>query len=285
MDFKEKNFLKIKACQIRLGAITAIYYAKSGHPGGSLSSADVLTYLYFKTLRINPEDPKNEERDRFVLSKGHAAPALYATLAERGFFDKSRLKTLRQLGSILQGHPNMNLTPGVDMCTGSLGQGASASAGMAAAYKLKNSDYRVYALLGDGELEEGQVYEAAQFASHNKLNNLCWIIDNNNLQIDGRIDDVAGLKNIPQKFEAFGFNTIETTGHDFERFEYAFDNAYNSKDKPSAIIMNTIKGKGVSFMENEAKWHGAAPSDSEYNEAVAQLKNELRTLGVADREI
>lgn len=279
MDFKTKQSLEITACRVRLGIIESTFRAKSGHPGGSLSSADVLTYLYFKVLNIDPSNPKFEDRDRFVLSKGHAAPALYATLAQRGFFEFSLIKELRQLGSILQGHPNMNTTPGVDMSTGSLGQGTSASAGMAIGAKIKGSDFKVYAILGDGEIEEGQVWEACLFSSHYKLDNLCFIVDLNGLQIDGKITDVAGLDNVKQKFEAFGFEAFECDGHDFDELEKVFNECDKVKGKPSVIILNTIKGKGVSFMENEVDWHGKAPNEEEYNIAINELKEKLESLG------
>ena len=275
MTASEKKQLMAAACKVRMGAIKGVHAAKAGHPGGSLSAADLFTYLYFKELRIDPKNPKWEDRDRFVLSKGHTAPGLYAALALRGYFPEEDLLTLRQIGSHLQGHPNMNLTPGVDMSTGSLGQGVSTAAGMALAAKYQGKDCRVYTLLGDGEIQEGEVWEAFMFAHHYKLDNLCVIIDNNNLQIDGKITDVMSPYPIPEKLRAFGFQVREIDGHDFEQMESAFDEARATKGVPFAIIMTTIKGKGVSFMEDVAGWHGKAPNDEEYKTAMDELKARL----------
>ncbi|MBR5428648.1 MAG: transketolase [Clostridia bacterium] len=267
--------LKIKAIHIRKGIIEGTYNAKSGHPGGSLSIAEVLTYLYFVKMNVDPADPKNPDRDRFVLSKGHAAPALYATLAERGFFPVEELKTLRKSDARLQGHPNMNYVPGVDMSTGSLGQGISAAAGMALGARLAGKAYRVYAVLGDGEIEEGQVWEAAMFSAAKKLNNLVAFIDNNNLQIDGTVEEVNSPYPIPEKFAAFGWNVIEIDGHDWQQIADAIENS-ESSDKPTAVVMKTIKGKGVSYMENQVNWHGAAPKQPEYEIAMAELDQALK---------
>lgn len=264
--------LQKTANEVRKSIVTAVHSAKSGHPGGSLSAADVFTYLYFEELNIDPKDPKKADRDRFVLSKGHTAPGLYATLAERGFFPKEELTTLRQIGSHLQGHPCMQHTPGLDMSSGSLGQGISAAVGMALSAKTFGETYRVYTLLGDGELQEGQVWEASMFASAKKLDNLCVIVDNNNLQIDGTIEEVNSPYPIPEKFEAFGFHTISVDGHDFDQLRAAFDEAKTIKGQPTAIIMKTVKGKGVSFMENNASWHGTAPNDEQYAIAMADLE-------------
>lgn len=264
--------LQKTANEVRKSIVTAVHSAKSGHPGGSLSAADVFTYLYFEELNIDPKDPKKADRDRFVLSKGHTAPGLYATLAERGFFPKEDLTTLRQIGSHLQGHPCMQHTPGLDMSSGSLGQGISAAVGMALSAKTFGETYRVYTLLGDGELQEGQVWEASMFASAKKLDNLCVIVDNNNLQIDGTIEEVNSPYPIPEKFEAFGFHTICVDGHDFDQLRAAFDEAKTIKGQPTAIIMKTVKGKGVSFMENNASWHGTAPNDEQYAIAMADLE-------------
>ena len=276
MTREEKKQLRLTACKVRQGVIESTYNAKSGHPGGSLSSADVLTYLYFRRMRVDPAYPRWEERDRFVLSKGHAAPGLYSTLANRGFFPVAELKTLRHVGSRLQGHPNMNLTPGVDMSTGSLGQGVSAAVGMALGAKKKGSGVRVYALLGDGEIQEGQVWEAMMFSAHYKLDNLVVIVDNNNLQIDGAVSDVMSPYPIDKKLEAFGFFVKNVDGHDFDALEAAFDAAEAEKGRPSAIVMKTVKGKGVSFMENQAGWHGKAPNDEQYQAAMEELAAELR---------
>jgi transketolase len=264
--------LKKTAAAVRLGAIKGIFAASSGHPGGSLSMADILTYLYFSHMKIDPKNPGWEERDRFVLSKGHCAPALYAALAIRGFFPEKELETLRRIDSRLQGHPDMKNIPGVDMSTGSLGQGISAACGMALAAKLSNKSYRVYTMLGDGELDEGQVWEAAMFAAHYRLDNLCAIIDNNNLQIDGEIDKVMSPYPIDEKFRAFGFQVICIDGHSFGEIEQAFLTAQAVKGKPSAIIAKTVKGKGVSFMEGVAAWHGAAPDKEQFEKAVRELE-------------
>ena len=264
--------LKKTANEVRKGIIKSTHAAKSGHPGGSLSAADVFTYLYFVELNVDPKNPKDENRDRFVLSKGHVAPGYYSTLAERGFFPKEDLLTLRHVGSYLQGHPDMKKIPGVDMSSGSLGQGISAAVGMALAAKLQNKDYRTYTLLGDGEIQEGQVWEAAMFAGSRKLDNLVVIVDNNGLQIDGPIDEVNSPYPIGAKFEAFNFNVVEIDGHDFDQIADAFKQAKECKGKPTAIIMKTIKGKGVSFMENQASWHGTAPNDEQYAVAMADLE-------------
>ena len=260
------------ANDIRIEIIEQVYNANSGHPGGSLSCADILAVLYFNQMNIDPENPNAKERDRFVLSKGHCAPALYATLARKGYFDKELLKGFRKVESNLQGHPDMKKVPGVDMSTGSLGQGLSAAVGMAIGSKMEHEGYRVYCLLGDGELEEGQVWEAAMSASKNKLDNLCAIVDYNTLQIDGNVEEVAGLKDIKEKFESFGFNVIEVNGHDIEALIHAFNSAKHQKDMPSVIIAHTIKGKGVSFMEGKAEWHGKAPNQEQYEEAINELK-------------
>ena len=266
------NNLKKSANEIRKGIVTAVYNAKSGHPGGSLSSADIMTYLYFEEMNIDPADPKKADRDRFVLSKGHCAPALYSTLANRGFFPVKDLETLRHTGSYLQGHPDMKHIPGVDMSSGSLGQGISAAVGMALAAKLSNADYRVYTLLGDGEIQEGQVWEASMFAAAKKLDNLVVIVDNNGLQIDGKIEDVNSPYPIVDKFKAFNFNVIEIDAHDFNQIDDAFKKAKETTGVPTAIIAKSIKGKGVSFMENSAGWHGKAPNAEEYEIAMADLK-------------
>lgn len=264
--------LAIKATEIRKSIVTAVHSAKSGHPGGSLSAADIFTYLYFEEMNIDPENPKMKDRDRFVLSKGHVAPGYYSVLAERGFFPKEDLLTLRHTGSYLQGHPDMKHIPGVDMSSGSLGQGLSCAAGMAAGLKYDNSDARVYCLLGDGEIQEGQIWEAAMWSGHKKLDNLCVIVDNNNLQIDGPIDKVCSPYPIDKKFEAFNFHVINIDGNDFDQIRKAFEEARNTKGMPTAIVAKTIKGKGVSFMENNAGWHGKAPNDEEYAVAMADLE-------------
>lgn len=271
MDNCAKKQLQLAALNIRKGVIEGTYNAKSGHPGGSLSIAEILAYLYFKEMNIDPKDPKKADRDRLVLSKGHAAPALYAALANRGYFPVEDLKTLRKSDSYLQGHPNMNHVPGVDMSTGSLGQGISAAAGMALASKLDGGKFRVYTILGDGEIEEGQVWEAAMFAGAKKLDTLTVIVDNNNLQIDGTVEEVNSPYPIPEKFAAFGFNVIEIDGHDFDAIEGAVENAKNEKGRPTAIIMKTVKGKGVSYMENQVGWHGSAPKQEQYEQAMAEL--------------
>lgn len=275
MTAAEKKQLAVTACKVRMGVIEGTHAAKAGHPGGSLSAADLFTYLYFKEMNVDPANPKDENRDRFVLSKGHTAPGLYATLANRGFFPVSDLLTLRQIGSHLQGHPNMNETPGVDMSTGSLGQGVSAAAGMALAAKYQGKDCRVYTLLGDGEIQEGQVWEAFMFAHHYKLDNFCAIIDNNGLQIDGNVADVMSPYPIDEKLKAFGFEVAVIDGHNFDEMEAAFAKARETKGVPFAIIMKTTKGKGVSFMENNAGWHGKAPNDQEYEQAMGELKAAL----------
>ena len=264
--------LQKTANEVRKGIITAVHGAKAGHPGGSLSAADLFTYLYFEEMNVDPKDPKKADRDRFVLSKGHTAPGLYSTLANRGYFPVEDLPTLRHLGSYLQGHPCMQETPGVDMSSGSLGQGISAAVGMALAAKMDNKDYRVYTLLGDGEIQEGQVWEASMFAGHRKLDNLVVIVDNNGLQIDGKIDDVCSPYPIDKKFEAFNFHVINIDGNDFDQIDAAFKEARATKGMPTAIICKTVKGKGVSFMENSAGWHGKAPNDEEYAVAMADLE-------------
>ena len=264
--------LQKTANEVRKGIVTAVYSAKSGHPGGSLSAADIYTYLYFEEMNIDPKEPKKADRDRFVLSKGHTAPGLYSVLAQRGYFPVEDLKTLRHTGSYLQGHPDMKHIPGVDMSSGSLGQGISAAVGMAIAGKLDNADYRVYTLLGDGEIQEGQVWEAAMLAAHKKLDNLVVIVDNNNLQIDGAIDEVNSPYPIDKKFEAFNFHVINIDGNDFDQIDAAFKEAKTVKGCPTAIIAKTIKGKDVSFMENQAGWHGKAPNDEEYAVAMADLE-------------
>ena len=266
--------LKKVANEVRKGIVTGVHAAKSGHPGGSLGSADIMTYLYFEEMNVDPADPRKADRDRFVLSKGHCAPGMYAVLAERGFFPKEDLETLRHIGSHLQGHPNMNDTPGVDMSTGSLGQGISAAVGMAVAAKHWGDTYRTYALLGDGESEEGQVWEAAMFAAHYGLDNLVAIVDNNNLQIDGDVREVVGLRAIPEKFRAFGWEVLEVDGHDVEALLEAFATAQGASGKPVCIVASTVKGKGVSFMENQAGWHGKAPNDEQAQQAIAELKGE-----------
>ncbi len=259
------------AAKIRLGVLDSTHAAASGHPGGSLSIADMLAYLYFCEMNIDPKNPKWEDRDRFVLSKGHTAPALYAALALRGFFDFEELKTLRHIDSMLQGHPDMKGTPGVDMSTGSLGLGISAACGMALSAKIDNKDWRVYTILGDGESEEGQVWEACMFASHYKLDNLCVIIDYNGLQIDGPVSEIVSPAPFEPKLRAFGFEVETINGHDFSEIEAALTKARQTKDKPFAIVMNTVKGKGVSFMENQVGWHGSAPNDEKYAAAVAEI--------------
>lgn len=274
--------LQKKANEVRKGIVTAVHSAKAGHPGGSLSAADIFTYLYFEEMNIDPKDPKKPDRDRFVLSKGHTAPGLYSALANRGYFPVEDLKTLRHLGSYLQGHPCMQETPGVDMSSGSLGQGISAAVGMALAAKLDNKDYRTYTLLGDGEIQEGQVWEAAMFAGHRKLDNLVVIVDNNGLQIDGKVEDVCSPYPIDKKFEAFNFHVINIDGNDFDQIDAAFKEAKATKSMPTAIICKTVKGKGVSFMENNAGWHGKAPNDEEYATAMADLQKIDEELGGAN---
>jgi transketolase len=269
----EKSELQILANEVRKDIVTAVHAAKAGHPGGSLSAADVFTYLYFEEMNIDPKNPKKPDRDRFVLSKGHTAPGYYSVLAERGYFPKEDLKTLRHLGSYLQGHPDMKHIPGVDMSSGSLGQGISAAVGMAISAKLSGDSYRVYTLLGDGEIQEGQVWEAAMLAAHRKLDNLVVIVDNNGLQIDGRIEDVNSPYPIDEKFKAFNFHVINVAdGNDMDQLRAAFDEAKQTKGAPTAIIMKTVKGKGVSYMENQAGWHGKAPNDEQYAQAMEELE-------------
>ena len=278
MTSSEKKQLQITACKVRMGVIESTYGAKAGHPGGSLSAAEVYTYLYFKELNIDPKNPKWEGRDRFVLSKGHTTPGLYSVLAQRGFFPVEDLPTFRHIDSYLQGHPNMNMVPGVDMSTGSLGQGVSVATGMALAAKHTGKTNRVYSLLGDGEIQEGQVWEACMAAAHYKLDNLCIIIDNNGLQIDGNIADVMSPYPIVDKLIAFGFAVETVDGHNFDELEAAFNKAKETKGKPFAIVMKTTKGKGVSYMENNAGWHGKAPNDAEYQQAMTELKAQLAEL-------
>ena len=268
----DKQALLKTANEVRKGILTAVHSAKSGHPGGSLSAADIMTYLYFEEMNVDPKDPKKADRDRFVLSKGHAAPGLYSTLAQKGYFPVEDLETLRHLGSYLQGHPDMKHIPGVDMSSGSLGQGISAAVGMAIAGKMDNADYRVYTLLGDGEIQEGQVWEASMMAGFRKLDNLVVIVDNNNLQIDGAIDEVCSPYPIDKKFEAFNFHVINIDGNDFDQIDAAFKEAKATKGMPTAIIAHTVKGKGVSFMENQVGWHGTAPNDEQYAVAMEELE-------------
>ena len=264
--------LQKMAVEVRKGIVSAVHAAKAGHPGGSLSAADIFTYLYFEEMNIDPKNPKNPDRDRFVLSKGHTAPGLYSALANRGYFPVEDLLTLRHTGSYLQGHPDMKHIPGVDMSSGSLGQGLSCAVGMALAGKLQNKDYRVYALCGDGEIQEGQIWEAAMFAGHRNLDNLCVIVDNNNLQIDGTIDEVCSPYPIDKKFEAFNFHVININGNDFDEIKKAFDEAKAKKGMPTAIIAHTVKGKDISFMENSVDWHGKAPNDEQYAVAMEDLR-------------
>ena len=271
MNIIDINRLEKIAKQARRDIIEQVYRASSGHPGSSLSCVEILTVLYFNEMNIDPENPKMEDRDRLVVSKGHSAPALYSILAQRGFFDKTELQEFRKLGSRLQGHPDLNKLPGIDMSSGSLGQGLSSACGMAIASKLKKQNNRVYCILGDGELQEGQVWEAAMTASHYKLDNLCVIIDNNNLQIDGKVEDVMSPYPIDEKFKSFGFNTIIINGHDCKQILEGFKSARTCKEKPTVIIAKTIKGKGISFMENKAQWHGKAPNYEEYNKAISEL--------------
>ena len=268
----DKLALQKMAVEVRKGIVSSVHSAKAGHPGGSLSAADIFTYLYFEEMNIDPKDPKKEDRDRFVLSKGHTAPGLYSALANRGYFPVEDLLTLRHTGSYLQGHPDMKHIPGVDMSSGSLGQGLSAACGMALAGKMKQQDYRVYALCGDGEIEEGQIWEAAMFAGFRKLDNLCVIVDNNNLQIDGPIDEVCSPYPIDKRFESFHFHVINIDGNDFDEIKRAFDEARATKGMPTAIIAHTVKGKGVSYMENSVGWHGKAPNDEEYAVAMEDLR-------------
>ncbi|MCL2636853.1 MAG: transketolase [Oscillospiraceae bacterium] len=278
MDKELKKRLQITATKVRMGIIEGVYNAKSGHPGGSLSIADTITYLYNHLMNVDPANPKMPDRDRFVLSKGHCAPALYSVLANRGFFPVDELKTLRKSGSRLQGHPVMDKVPGVDMSTGSLGQGISVACGMALSGKVSGDSYRVYAVLGDGEIQEGMVWEAAMFAAHYKLDNLCAILDNNGLQIDGKIDDVMSPNPIDEKFKAFGWNVICIDAHDFDQIEKAFYEAQCKTGQPTVIIQKSAKGKGVSFMENQVGWHGAAPNDEQYATAMSELQATLAEL-------
>ncbi len=278
MEKSELLELKKTACNVRLWTIEGVFNAKSGHPGGSLSAADIMTYLYFKEMNIDPKNPKDPDRDRFVLSKGHCCPALYAALALRGYFPTEEIKVLRHIGAMLQGHPDMKGTPGVDMSSGSLGQGISAACGMALAGKISGKDYRVYAMLGDGECEEGQVWEAAMFAAHHKLDNLCAIVDFNGLQIDGSVIDVAGLDKLEEKFTAFGFEVFTMDGHDFEQIADTLAKAKAVKGKPTAIIAKTVKGKGVSYMEDQVGWHGKAPDADQYKTAMDELNAQLKAL-------
>ncbi len=280
MTDSQRTQLQINACKVRMGVIESTYSAKCGHPGGSLSAADLFTYLYFQELRIDPQNPRWEDRDRFVLSKGHTAPGLYSALALRGFFPWEDLKTLRHTGSYLQGHPNMLSVPGVDMSTGSLGQGISVACGMALAAKTAGKGFRTYTLLGDGELQEGQVWEAAMFASHYRLDNLCVVVDNNGLQIDGDVAKVMSPYPIDEKFAAFGFDVQCIDGHDLDAMEAAFAHAKAVKGKPSVIILKTVKGKGISYMENNAGWHGKAPNEAQYLQAMDELNAQLAKLEV-----
>ncbi len=278
MDAEIKKDLQKTACKVRMGVIEGTYNAKSGHPGGSLSIADTLTYLYFKKMNVDPKNPNDPDRDRFVLSKGHTAPALYSALALKGYFPQEEIKSLRHIGALLQGHPCISID-GVDMSSGSLGQGISAACGMALAGKLDGKSYRVYTVLGDGEIEEGQVWEAAMFAAHYKLDNLVAVVDNNGLQIDGRLSEVCSPEPIPEKFEAFGWKVLTMDAHDFDSMEKAFEQAENSGDKPVVIIQKSIKGKGVSFMEDNVSWHGAAPNKEQYEQAMAELDKQLAEIG------
>lgn len=278
MDSSKKLELQRAATKVRMSVIEGTYNAKSGHPGGSLSVSDIITYLYMCEMKCDPKNPKAEDRDRFVLSKGHTAPALYGILALKGFFPQEDIKTLRKPDSYLQGHPSMHMTPGVDMSTGSLGQGISAAVGMALGGKLKGADYRVYTILGDGEIEEGQVWEAAMFASAKGLSNLVAVVDNNNLQIDGTVEEVNSPYPIDEKFKAFGWHVITIDGHNFDEIEAAFEEAKKVTDRPTAIIAKTVKGKGVSFMENQCGWHGKAPDDEQYAQAMNELKSTLDSL-------
>lgn len=278
MDATTKRELQKIACRIRMGVIEGTFCAKSGHPGGSLSIAEDLAYLYWKEMRVDPKNPGWEDRDRLVLSKGHCAPALYAALALKGYFPWDELKSLRHTGALLQGHPDMKHIPGVDMSTGSLGQGISAACGMALAAKIDGKDSRVYTILGDGEIEEGQVWEAAMFAAHYKLDNLCAIVDNNNLQIDGTVEEVMSPYPITDKFAAFGWNVITIDAHDFDQIEAAMNAAKAVKDKPTVLVQKSVKGKGVSFMENQVSWHGAAPNAEQYETAMAELNAALAEL-------
>jgi len=285
MDKREKAELKITANKVRQLIIEGVFNAKSGHPGGSLSAADIFTYLYFKELNVDPKNPKWADRDRFVLSKGHCCPGLYAALAIKGYFPEKEIKSLRHIGAMLQGHPDMKGTPGVDMSSGSLGQGVSAACGMALAAKMDNASYRVYAMLGDGECEEGQVWESAMFAAHHNLDNLCYIVDYNGLQIDGKVSEVAGLEPLDKKFESFGFEVIKICGHCFNQIEEAFEKAKSIKGKPTVIIAETVKGKGVSYMEDQVGWHGKAPNQEQYELALNELKEQQKVLEAQLAEI
>jgi len=285
MDKREKAELKITANKVRQLIIEGVFNAKSGHPGGSLSAADIFTYLYFKELNVDPKNPKWADRDRFVLSKGHCCPGLYAALAIKGYFPEEEIKSLRHIGAMLQGHPDMKGTPGVDMSSGSLGQGVSAACGMALAAKMDNASYRVYAMLGDGECEEGQVWESAMFAAHHNLDNLCYIVDYNGLQIDGKVSEVAGLEPLDKKFESFGFEVIKICGHCFNQIEEAFEKAKSVKGKPTVIIAETVKGKGVSYMEDQVGWHGKAPNQEQYELALNELKEQQKLLEAQLAEI
>ena len=278
MDAVIRKQLKIRACKARMGIIEGVFNAKSGHPGGSLSCVDILTYLYFDHMNIDPQNPKNEDRDRFVLSKGHAAPALYSVLALRGFFPVEELKTLRKSDSMLQGHPSVKYTPGVDMCTGSLGQGISAACGMALGAKLAGKSFRVFTVLGDGEIQEGQVWEAAMYASAKGLDNLVAVVDNNGLQIDGKIAEVNSPYPIAEKFKSFGWNVLEISAHSFDEIDAAFNAAAEFKGKPSVIVASSVKGKGVSFMEDQVGWHGTAPNAEQYEQAMSELNAALAEL-------
>ena len=278
MDAEKRQSLALTAAKVRAGIIEGVFNAKSGHPGGSLSSADIFTYLYFEQLNIDPKNPKDPDRDRFVLSKGHCAPGLYAALALRGYFSTDELKKLRHIGAMLQGHPDMKGTPGVDMSTGSLGQGISAAVGMALAGKMDGRDYKVYCLLGDGEIQEGQVWEAIMFAAHHDLDNLCLILDYNGLQIDGDVAKVAGIEPLDEKFRSFGCEVTVADGHDFESLESSFNAAGRCTGKPFAIIAKTTKGRGVSFMENQAGWHGKAPNAEQYGQAMDELNAAIASL-------
>ncbi len=278
MDAVIRKQLKIKACKARMGIIESVFNAKSGHPGGSLSCVDIVTYLYFNHMNVDPQNPKDENRDRFVLSKGHAAPALYSVLALKGFFPEEWLKTLRKSDSNLQGHPSIKYTPGVDMSTGSLGQGISAACGMALGAKLSGKGFRVFTILGDGEIQEGQVWEAAMYASGKGLDNLVAVVDNNGLQIDGTISEVNSPYPVAEKFKAFGWNVIEICAHSFDEIDAAFKSAAEFKGKPSVIVANSVKGKGVSYMENQVSWHGSAPNAEQYEQAMAELNQALAEL-------
>lgn len=285
MDKREKAEMKITANKVRQLIIEGVFNAKSGHPGGSLSAADIFTYLYFKELNVDPKNPKWADRDRFVLSKGHCCPGLYAALAIKGYFPEKEIKSLRHIGAMLQGHPDMKGTPGVDMSSGSLGQGVSAACGMALAAKMDNASYRVYAMLGDGECEEGQVWESAMFAAHHNLDNLCYIVDYNGLQIDGKVSEVAGLEPLDKKFESFGFEVIKICGHCFNQIEEAFEKAKSIKGKPTVIIAETVKGKGVSYMEDQVGWHGKAPNQEQYELALNELREQQKVLEAQLAEI